>query len=102
LTPTPFLHPTSQGVTIELRVQPRARKTMLQLSNTTLKVSVAAPPVDGKANAAILALLAETWGVPKSALSIVKGRTSRTKRVAMAGDPAVLSERIRNWVKANG
>ncbi len=102
MTPTPFLHQTSQGVTIELRVQPRARRTMLQLSNTILKVAVAAPPVDGKANAAILALLAETWGVPKSALSIVKGRTSRTKRVAMAGDPAVLSERIRNWMKANG
>ena len=102
MTPTPFLHQTSQGVTIELRVQPRARRTMLQLSNTTLKVAVAAPPVDGKANAAILTLLAETWGMPKSALSIVKGRTSRTKRVAMAGDPAVLSERIRNWMKANG
>ena len=43
----PFLRRTSRGVTIDLRVQPRARKTMLQLSNTTLKVSVAAPPVEG-------------------------------------------------------
>lgn len=75
---------------------------MLQISKSTLKAAVTAAPEDGKANDALIALLSDEWRVPKSALSIVKGGTSRAKQVSMAGDPAVLSERIRNWVKANG
>ena len=50
------------------------------------KLQVAAPPVDGKANAAVCALMASATGVPKSAVSVVRGSTSRDKRVRIAGD----------------
>ena len=55
-----------------------------------LKVKVAAPPEDGKANAELIRFLAKAWGVPKSAIELVSGDTSRHKRikihdVALAG-----------------
>ena len=97
-----FLRRTSRGVTIDLRVQPRARKTMLEVSDTTLKAAVTAPPEDGKANDAVIALLAEQWRVPKSSMSVLKGAASRNKTVVLAGDPAQLSERICEWARGHG
>jgi len=59
-----------------------------------VKVAVSAPPEDGKANAALLKLLAKACGVPRSALSLVSGQTHRTKLVQIAGDPAELTRRL--------
>jgi uncharacterized protein YggU (UPF0235/DUF167 family) len=59
-----------------------------------LRAQVTAAPEDGKANAALIALLAKRWGVPKTAIAIVRGAASRRKTVAIAGDPAVLAARI--------
>ena len=98
----PFLRRTSRGVTIDLRVQPRARKTMLEISDTTLKAAVTAPPEDGKANDAVIALLAEQWRLPKSSMCVLKGAASRNKTVVLAGDPAQLSERICEWARGHG
>jgi uncharacterized protein (TIGR00251 family) len=50
-----------------------------------LKVRVRARPVEGEANAALLKLLAKTFGVPKSAVTLERGGQSRTKRIAVAG-----------------
>jgi uncharacterized protein (TIGR00251 family) len=49
------------------------------------KVRVTAPPTDGKANAELVALLSETFGVARSAITIIAGHTSRDKIVAIAG-----------------
>jgi uncharacterized protein len=51
-----------------------------------LKIRVSAPPEDGKANAALLALIAKVCGVAKSSVYIISGETSRLKQVAIAGD----------------
>jgi uncharacterized protein (TIGR00251 family) len=103
MTAVAFLKRTSSGVTVTLRVKPRAKRSTLELvPGGPLKVAIAAPPVDGKANAAIFALLAETWRVPKSSFDIVRGTTSRTKTVAIAGDPSDLSQRITSWAATNG
>ncbi len=59
-----------------------------------LKVRVAAPPVDGAANAAVIALLAKALRLPKSSLTLVAGETARIKTVAIAGDAAELVPRI--------
>ena len=53
-----------------------------------LKVTVTAVPEDGKANEAVVKLLARVWGLPKTALSIVAGATGRLKEVEVEGDPA--------------
>ncbi len=94
-----FLRRGASGVTVELRVQPRARRTALETAGGTLKAAVTAPPEDGKANDAVVALLAETWRLPKSSFGIVKGASTRTKTVSVAGDPAALADRIARWME---
>jgi uncharacterized protein (TIGR00251 family) len=96
-----FLHRLATGVTVELRVQPRARRSALEGSRTGLKAVIAAPPIDGKANAALIELLAGTWRLPKSAFALAKGRTSRTKRVSIAGEPSVIADRIAQWMETH-
>ena len=59
-----------------------------------LKVSVTAVPEGGKANAALIRLLAKSWGLPKSAISIKSGATARTKTLLVAGRPGPLLARI--------
>jgi uncharacterized protein (TIGR00251 family) len=98
----PFLRRGASGVTVDLRVQPRARRTALESANGTLKAAVAAPPEDGKANDATIALLAETWRLPKSSFDIVKGASTRTKTVSVAGEPGALADRIARWMESHG
>ena len=97
-----FLKRTATGVTITLRVRPRARRSALAPGTGSLVVAVTAPPIDGRANDAVIALLAETWHLPKSAFGIVKGTTSRTKTMAIAGEPAVIADRISAWAASVG
>ena len=97
-----FLRRGASGVTVDLRVQPRARRTTLENSRGMLKAAVTAPPEDGRANDAVIALLAETWRLPKSSFDVVKGGSSRTKTVSVAGEPAALAERIAHWMQAHG
>jgi uncharacterized protein (TIGR00251 family) len=98
----PFLKRTATGVTVTLRVQPRAKRSTLAPGTASLKVAVNAPPIDGRANDAVIALLAETWHLPKSSFGIVKGTTSRTKTMAIAGEPAAIAERISAWAASVG
>ncbi len=71
---------------ITVKVQPRARVTrVLGRVGDVYRVQLTAPPVDGKANEACIALFAELAGVAKSRVRIVLGLTSRTKVVEIAG-----------------
>lgn len=63
-----------------------------------LKARVRAVPEDGKANAALIALLAKTLDIPKSHITLIAGATSRLKRVEIAGDSAALTERLTSRV----
>jgi uncharacterized protein len=65
-----------------------------------LKVAVTAPPEEGKANAAVIALLAEAWGRPKSALTVVAGAADRRKIIHLQGDPARLMQALEPWLEA--
>lgn len=81
-----WLTADAQGVTLRLHIQPGAKKTEVAgLHGDALKIRLAAPPVDGKANACLVEFLAAHLGLPKSAVTIVGGETSRAKRVRMAG-----------------
>jgi uncharacterized protein YggU (UPF0235/DUF167 family) len=59
-----------------------------------LKASVGAPPRDGRANEALLRLLAQEWGLARRDLTLVAGTRSRNKRVHVAGEPAALLTRL--------
>lgn len=96
-----FLRRGATGITLELRVQPRARRAALENADGTLKAAVTAPPEDGKANDAVIALLAETWRLPRSSFGIVKGASSRNKTVSVAGDPGALADRIFRWIETH-
>ena len=93
---------------VELRLQPgasRAKVDGLQVlddGQAVLKVRVTAPPEDGKANAALIKLLAKAWKLPKSALSLVAGHTDRRKTLAVAGDPAALRRDLEAWLAGPG
>jgi uncharacterized protein (TIGR00251 family) len=71
---------------ISLRVHPNApRNEVIGFSGEVLGVRVAAPPVKDKANKELIAFLSQILGVNKSSLTIIKGRTSRNKVIAIDG-----------------
>jgi uncharacterized protein len=71
---------------IRLKVHPRAKRTSLAgRLGEAYKIEVACPPIEGKANQACMTFLAEKLGVPKSAVRIIAGLTSRTKLVEIEG-----------------
>lgn len=73
-------------IVIAVRVTPRASRDAIEDENQgALKVRLTAPPVDDRANDALRRLLAERLNVPISAVRIVAGEKSRTKRVEIAG-----------------
>jgi uncharacterized protein len=74
-------------VELDVRAIPRAaRDELAGVRDGRLLVRVTAPPLDGRANAAVCALLAKAAGVPKGAVRVVRGETSRDKRVRIEGD----------------
>ncbi|PYS99336.1 MAG: YggU family protein [Acidobacteria bacterium] len=74
------------GFTITVRVIPRSsRAEIVGEIEGAVKVRVSSPPVDGAANAEIVRLISKKLGVAKSAVAIVSGETSRTKRLRVSG-----------------
>jgi uncharacterized protein (TIGR00251 family) len=73
-------------VILDLHVQPGAARTEFAGEyGGRLKLRLAAPPVDGKANEALVAFLAEYYGVPKRNVRILAGASSRRKRILIEG-----------------
>jgi len=87
--------PRPGGVSLAVRLTPRAGRARLEGLRATptgsaLAVAVTAPPEDGKANAALVALLAQALGLPKSAVRLTHGDKSRNKTIAIDGAPEEL------------
>ena len=66
-----------------VKVVPRAKQNRIVKEQTRLKVYLTAPPAEGRANEALIELLAEHWGVKKNRLKIVQGKKSRDKIVEL-------------------
>ncbi|MBU6298022.1 MAG: DUF167 domain-containing protein [Alphaproteobacteria bacterium] len=90
----------SGGVSVNLRLTPKGGRDAVEGWATGadgavyLKARVRTAPEDGKANAALISLLAETLDVPKSAVRIAAGASARLKRIDIAGDGRVLAARL--------
>jgi uncharacterized protein len=88
------------GVRVAIRLTPRAKADRVVAvaaaagGGRVVKASVTAPPEDGRANEALLQLLARVWRVPRRDLAIVAGAASRHKTVRISGDPQPLSARL--------
>ena len=94
----------TDGVRLAVRVTPRAPRSGVDgiaadaQGRAVLKLRLAAPPVDGAANAALIAFLAEELGVRKRDVTIRAGETGRVKILHLAGDPAALASRLDAWL----
>jgi uncharacterized protein (TIGR00251 family) len=84
------------STTLRIHLTPRSsRDEVLGLDGDVLRARVTAPPVEGRANEALLRLLADVLGVPRASLRIVRGQRSREKVVAVDGlDAAELRRRL--------
>ncbi len=83
------------AVVIDIAVKPRSpREGVGPVQADRLVVSVNAPPVDGKANEAVIRVLAESLGVPRSSVTILRGETGRKKTVRIAGATAAAVAKI--------
>ena len=80
-------------MTIDVRVVPRAKTTAFAgVRDGALVIRVAAPPVEGAANDAVIAFLADRLQIPRRSIRIVSGESSRRKRIELAGvTPAQIS-----------
>jgi uncharacterized protein (TIGR00251 family) len=76
-----------QGAAITVKVMPRARKTEVAglMADGTIKIRVAAPPVDGAANQALVEFLAQALGLPKGQIEIIAGAASERKLISLVG-----------------
>jgi uncharacterized protein YggU (UPF0235/DUF167 family) len=96
----PFMRRGSEGIELAVRATPRAGRDGIDgvvvdaAGAAWLAVRVTAPPDGGRANRAVMELLAEALGVPASALRLTAGATSRRKRFLVTGDPDLLAVRV--------
>ncbi len=87
-----------------MRLQPGASRSgiegraVLADGRPLIKIRVGAPAEGGKANAALIKLLAKAWRVPKGAISLVAGASNRTKTLEIEGDPTELQPRLEAWL----
>ena len=94
------LRVTRRGIVLALHVQPGARREgPAGLHGDRLRLRVAAPAVDGRANARVVELVAELFGLARSEVTIVSGETSRSKDVSLAGiDRDAARARVEGWI----
>ncbi len=91
----PWLKSLPEGVELTLLIQPRASRTrVVGEHDGQLKIQLAAPPVDGEANAALVEFLAKALGVPKRQVALVAGDASRRKRVVVQGIDAARAKAV--------
>ena len=97
------------GIRLRLRVTPKSRRPGPQgfvdlpaegnaAAGVALKFGINAAPEDGKANAAVIALLAKHLSVAKAAISVAAGAKDRRKLVDIRGHPAALAQRLEAWL----
>lgn len=79
------ISPAGDGVAFEVRVTPRSSRQEFSLAQGVLRVRLTAPPVEGRANKALLRYLAKILGVAPSRLSLLSGEKGRRKRVSVSG-----------------
>lgn len=90
-----------EGIVFKVYVQPRSAKNQISgVHDDALKLKIAAPPVDGAANKAVIQYLAKCLKIPKSSLEIVSGLSSRTKRILYRFHGEGLTQKLQDDVKS--
>lgn len=97
-----MIRETAEGITLAARAQPGAKKTAImgvygEGETAQLKIAVQAPPIEGRANEALIAFLAKQFGIAKSAVVLISGELSRSKVFLLRG---VTVASARAWLAA--
>jgi hypothetical protein len=88
---------------LQVQVVPNASRTVVAgMHDGALRVRLMAPPIDGRANAALLAWLALSLGLPRRAVQLLSGDSSRRKRVVLDCQPAQVAAWLREELAAGG
>lgn len=84
-----FVQDIADGCTITVRVHPGARKNDVNgIHAGAVKISLTTPPIDGRANEALIAFLAELLRLPRARIALISGAASRTKSLRITGKSA--------------
>ena len=85
----------TDSISLFIHVQPKSSRTRIAgLHGDAVKLCITAPPVDGKANAAVIRFFAKLFKIPKASVTIASGETSRDKRLVLAGLSAAQVEGV--------
>lgn len=81
-----------KGLILEVRLSPGAKRNQIlgYYGEKQIKIAIKSPPVDGKANAALVKFLAESFSLSQKNVELISGETSRSKRILLKGDPLLL------------
>jgi len=107
LNESPPFRTQTDGLLLNVRLTPRASRDAIDgvkpgPNGTYVQAHVRAVPEDGRANTALVELVADEIGVPKSTVDVVAGHTARLKSLHIAGDPRVLEKRMLAWLEEIG
>jgi len=81
-----MIRSTPDGCTLSVRVHPGAKRNAITGTHAdALKISLTTPPTDGRANAALIAFLAERLNIPRASIALISGATSRSKTLRLTG-----------------
>ena len=99
-----FFRSVQDGIILTVRATPKASRNAVVGAMPTpdgmaLKVAVTAPADQGKANAAVIAVLAEAFGVAKRDVELMSGETDRRKVLRVTGNPATLAATAKTWME---
>lgn len=103
-----FFECCEKGLKIRLRLTPAGRAVRVDGlrqnvdGHWVLKATVTKAPEDGKANQALIKLLAKEWKVAKSTLDVIQGKTNRNKVLLLSGDANHLSHTLTQWAHHKG
>jgi uncharacterized protein (TIGR00251 family) len=93
-----WIRETAKGVLLPVRAVPRASKNEIQgVQGDALKVRLQAPPVDGKANEALIRFLSDVLDIPRSQIAVASGETGRNKAVLIGG---ITKQQLVEWLTA--
>jgi hypothetical protein len=85
----------STSVSLSVHVQPKASRTRIAgLHGEALKLCITSPPVDGKANGAVIQFFAKLFKIPRAAVTLASGEASRDKRLILAGVSLARAEAV--------
>jgi len=94
-----MLRETANGTTVAVRAQPGAKKTAIagvygEGANAQIKIAVHAPPIEGRANTALIEFLADTFSISRKCVVLVSGETNRSKVFLLQGVTKARAEEI--------